>query len=66
MARSIEFVRCVRAHTFMTPTRNGLGRGLEICHLFLDSIVFLKIDLLFIFENGGGRGLKISHFLETS
>ena len=50
----------------MTPTRNGLGRGLEICHLFLDSIVFLKIDLLFIFENGGGRGLKISHFLETS
>ena len=42
----------------MTSTWKGTGRGFEICEKFLNSIVLLKINLLFIFDDGEGTGLK--------
>ena len=36
--------------------KEGGWGSLEICHVFADSTVFTT-DLLFIFANGGGRGV---------
>ena len=36
--------------------------GLEICHVFVDSIAYKKIDVLFIFADGVGSH-KIGNFM---
>ena len=53
----------IRDHTFVTPKGKaggwGGGGGLEICHVFEDSVVF-KQCMFFIFADGGHR---IGHVL---
>ena len=46
----------------MTFAQREIGE-LQICHMFVDSIVFKQKDLMFIFaDGGGGWGLKTDHF----
>ena len=55
----------IRDHTFVTPKgkAGGWGGGLEICHVFEDSVVF-KQCMFFIFADGGHRIGHVLSFLQ--
>ena len=56
-----NYASCVQ-NIYVVHAEWGGEWGLEICHVFVDSVAYKKIDLLFIFADGVGSH-KIGLFM---